>query len=85
MKSAWAAWAADAEPEPLPIAAAMAKARASEAAWEVTKSALQVHGGIGFTGEHDLHFLLKRARATGRLFGAASEHRERVAELAGMS
>ncbi|MBA2523842.1 MAG: acyl-CoA/acyl-ACP dehydrogenase [Solirubrobacterales bacterium] len=80
----FAAWAADAEPDSLPLAAAMAKARASEAAWDVCKASLQVHGGIGFTWEHDLHFLLKRARVGGQLFGTAGEHRERVAELAGL-
>lgn len=80
----YAAWAADAEPEALPLAAAMAKARASEAAWDVVKAALQVHGGIGFTWEHDLHFLLKRARVGGQLFGTAGEHRDRVAALSGL-
>jgi alkylation response protein AidB-like acyl-CoA dehydrogenase len=79
-----AAWAADAEPESLPLAAAMAKARASEAAWDVCKAAIQVHGGIGFTWEHDLHFLLKRARADARLFGTAGQHKERVATLSGL-
>ncbi len=81
----YAAWAADAEPESLPLAAAMAKARASDAAWSVVKASIQVHGGIGFTWEHDLHFLLKRARADGQLLGTASQHRERVADLAGMA
>jgi alkylation response protein AidB-like acyl-CoA dehydrogenase len=81
----WAAWAADAEPETLPLAAAMAKALASDAGWNVTASALQVHGGIGFTWEHDLHFLLKRAKVDGALFGSAGEHRERVAALSGLS
>jgi len=81
----WAAWAADSEPETLPLAAAMAKALASDAGWNVTASALQVHGGIGFTWEHDLHFLLKRAKVDGALFGSASEHRERVAALSGLS
>jgi alkylation response protein AidB-like acyl-CoA dehydrogenase len=80
----YAAWAADAEPDSLPLAAAMAKARASDAAWDVTKASIQVHGGIGFTWEHDLHFLLKRARAGAQLFGTASQHRERVATLAGL-
>lgn len=80
----YAAWAADAEPESLPLAASMAKARASDAAWSVCKAAIQVHGGIGFTWEHDLHFLLKRARASGRLFGSADRHREQVASLAGL-
>ncbi len=79
-----AAWAADAEPESLPLAAAMAKARASEAAWDVCKASIQVHGGIGFTWEHDLHFLLKRARADAQLFGTAGQHKERVAALSGL-
>jgi len=79
-----AAWAADARPESLPLAAAMAKARASEAAWAVCKASIQVHGGIGFTWEHDLHFLLKRARADAQLFGTAGEHKERVAALSGL-
>ena len=80
----WAAWAADAEPATLPLAAAMAKAIASDAGWNVTASALQVLGGIGFTWEHDLHFLLKRAKVDGAMFGSASEHRETVASLSGL-
>ena len=80
----YAAWTADAEPESLPLAASMAKARASDAAWHVTAAALQVHGGIGFTWEHDLQFWLKRGRAGGELFGPARLHRERVAALAGL-
>jgi len=43
-----------------------------------------VHGGIGFTWEHDLHFFFKRAKVDGALFGSAREHRERVAELSGL-
>ncbi len=81
----YAGWAADHEQEALPLAAAMAKAYASDTGWRVTSSSLQVHGGIGFTWEHDLHFFLKRAKADGHLFGTAKEHRERVAELAGLS
>jgi alkylation response protein AidB-like acyl-CoA dehydrogenase len=83
--SYYAAWTAESEPESLPIAASMAKAYASDAGWRVTAAALQVHGGIGFTWEHDLHFFLKRARTDGVLFGTAREHRERVAELAGLA
>ena len=81
----YAGWAADAEPESLPLAAAMAKAYASDAGYRVSGSALQVHGGIGFTWEHDLHFFLKRAKVDGHLFGGAGEHRDRVAELAGLA
>jgi alkylation response protein AidB-like acyl-CoA dehydrogenase len=80
----YAAWTADHEPSSLQLAASMAKAYASDCGWRVTASSLQVHGGIGFTWEHDLHFFLKRAKADGSLFGSAREHRERVAELAGL-
>jgi alkylation response protein AidB-like acyl-CoA dehydrogenase len=81
----YAAWTADFEPETLPIAASMAKAAASDAGWQVTASSLQVHGGIGFTWEHDLQFFLKRAKSDGHLLGGAGWHRERVADLAGLS
>jgi len=74
-----AAWAADAEPESLPLAASMAKAYASDAGWRVPDMAIQVHGGIGFTWEHDLHFFLRRGRANAASLGDAKWHRERVA------
>jgi alkylation response protein AidB-like acyl-CoA dehydrogenase len=76
-----AAWAADAEPESLPLAASMAKAYASDAGWRVPDASIQVHGGIGFTWEHDLHFFLKRGKANAATFGEARWHRERVAGL----
>jgi alkylation response protein AidB-like acyl-CoA dehydrogenase len=75
-----AAWAADAEPESLRLAASMAKAYASDAGWRVPDASIQVHGGIGFTWEHDLHFFLKRGRANAAIFGDAKWHRERVAD-----
>ncbi|HEX6782930.1 MAG TPA: acyl-CoA dehydrogenase [Solirubrobacterales bacterium] len=75
-----AAWAAGAEPESLALAASMAKAYASDAGWRVPDAAIQVHGGIGFTWEHDLHFFLKRGRANAATFGDAKWHREQVAE-----
>jgi len=77
----FAAYAADSEPEELSLAASAAKAYASDAGWRVSASSLQVHGGIGFTWEHDLHFFLKRAKTDGHLFGTARHHRDRVAEL----
>jgi alkylation response protein AidB-like acyl-CoA dehydrogenase len=82
--SYYAGWTADAEPETHPLAASMAKAWASDAGWRVTADSLQVHGGIGFTWEHDLHFFLKRAKVDGILFGSARDHRERVARLSGL-
>ena len=75
-----AAWAADAEPETLPLAASIAKAYASDAGWRVPDASIQVHGGIGFTWEHDLHFFLKRGKANAAMFGDAKWHRERVAD-----
>jgi alkylation response protein AidB-like acyl-CoA dehydrogenase len=78
----YAAWAADADPESLPLAASMAKARASDAAGSVCHDAIQVLGGIGFTWEHDVHFLLKRAKVSAQLMGTAGAHRAHVADLA---
>jgi alkylation response protein AidB-like acyl-CoA dehydrogenase len=80
----YAGWAADHEPESLPVAASMAKAYASDAGFRVPARSLQVHGGIGFTWEHDLQFFLKRGKTGAHLFGTAREHRERVAELTGL-
>ncbi|HZO04868.1 MAG TPA: acyl-CoA dehydrogenase [Solirubrobacterales bacterium] len=75
-----AAWAADAEPESLRVASSMAKAYASDAGWRVPDASIQVHGGIGFTWEHDLHFFLKRGKANAGFYGDAKWHRERVAD-----
>jgi alkylation response protein AidB-like acyl-CoA dehydrogenase len=78
----YGAWAAGAAPESLPMAAAMAGAHASEAGRSVTGSAIQLHGGIGFTWEADVHWLYKRAQLDAHLLGGAGRHRARVARLA---
>jgi alkylation response protein AidB-like acyl-CoA dehydrogenase len=75
-----AAWAADAEPDSLPLAASMAKSYAGDAGWRVPDASIQVHGGIGFTWEHDLHFFLKRGRSNAATLGDSKWHRERVAD-----
>jgi alkylation response protein AidB-like acyl-CoA dehydrogenase len=80
----WAGWALDHDPTVAIRAASMAKAYASDTGYRVAASALQVHGGIGFTWEHDLHFFLKRAKANAHAFGDARWHRDRVAELSGI-
>jgi alkylation response protein AidB-like acyl-CoA dehydrogenase len=80
----YAAWAADNEPDKAPLAASMAKAYASDAGPRVAGSSLQVHGGIGFTWEHDLHLWFKRANADAAMLGDAHWHRARVADLAGV-
>jgi alkylation response protein AidB-like acyl-CoA dehydrogenase len=79
----YAAWAADAEPQRLPMAAAMAKAWTSDAGRSVTGAAIQLHGGIGFTWEADVHWLYKRAQLDSALLGSAASHRARIAALAG--
>src|ERR1700677_2490125 len=79
--TAFAAWTADADPEQLAEAAAMAKAAASDAGREVTASAIQAHGGIGFTWEADVHWLYKRAQLDAALLGAGKRHRARLAEI----
>jgi alkylation response protein AidB-like acyl-CoA dehydrogenase len=63
--------------------ASMAKARLSDAFVLVANEAVQMHGGIGMTDEHDIGFFLKRARAAEMQFGDAVFHRERVAALDG--
>lgn len=57
-----------------------AKAHASDTGRWIAERAMQIHGGIGFTWEHDLHLFLKRAMRLEMLYGAASYHRERLAE-----
>ena len=78
-----AAWyAAFAIASPLPdrsLAASVAKVVAAEAETIANAEALQCHGGIGFTWEHDLHMWMKRGKALEASFGTAAEHRARVA------
>ena len=75
------AWAADADPTGLPEAASLAKAAASEAGREVTAAAIQLHGGIGFTWEADLHWLYTRAQLDAGLLGSPRFHRARLAAI----
>jgi alkylation response protein AidB-like acyl-CoA dehydrogenase len=78
----FAAWAADAAPERLPEAAALAAAAAADGGRSVTASAIQAHGGIGFTWEADVHWLYKRAQLDAALLGGARRHRATLAALA---
>ena len=63
------------------LAASMAKAYVSDAYRRVSALGIQLHGGIGFTWEHDLHLYFKRAKSSEFTFGDATFHRERVAQL----
>jgi alkylation response protein AidB-like acyl-CoA dehydrogenase len=77
----WAAWCIGADHPDASVAASTAKIWCSDASKRVMASALQVHGGIGFTWEHDLHLFMKRAQLDQLTFGDASYHRERLAAL----
>jgi len=77
----YAAWAVDENVPEAPLAASMAKAYVSDAFRKTAGAGIQLHGGIGFTWEHDLHLYFKRAKSSEFTFGDATYHRERVAQL----
>jgi alkylation response protein AidB-like acyl-CoA dehydrogenase len=79
----YAAYAYDAGLPDAPKTIAMAKARLSEVYSRGTDKTVLMHGGIGFTWEHDMHLWFKRARFNESYFGSPAFHRERVAELGG--
>jgi alkylation response protein AidB-like acyl-CoA dehydrogenase len=81
----YAAWVGDNEPESLAEAASLAKARASDAFTKVAATNIQVHGGIGFTWEHDAHLYYRRANSSALLFGDARWHRKRLAQTLGLT
>jgi alkylation response protein AidB-like acyl-CoA dehydrogenase len=78
-----AARAIDEAPDDIARLASLAKATASETFMHAAKEAIQMHGGIGVTDEHDIGFYIKRAQATYMTFGKPSQHRQRWAELHG--
>ena len=78
----YAAWAADAEPRRFGEAAALAAAAAATGAREVAASAIQAHGGIGFTWEADVHWLYKRGEVDRALLGGAKRHHAALARAA---
>ena len=83
MRSAtwYAAWALSADDPDASAAASTAKVWTTDAAKRVMASGLQVHGGIGFTWEHDLHLYMKRSQFDRLSYGDAVYHRERLAGL----
>jgi alkylation response protein AidB-like acyl-CoA dehydrogenase len=76
----YAAWAIDADAPDRSLAASMAKAYVSDAYRKAAGDGIQVHGGIGFTWEHDMHLYFKRAKASEVTLGDATYHRELVAQ-----
>jgi alkylation response protein AidB-like acyl-CoA dehydrogenase len=80
----YAAWVAADSPAELPVVAPLAKSVCADAAYRIASETIQMHGGIGFTWEHDAHLYFKRATATRVLLGDAHEQRALVAERAGL-
>ena len=76
----YAAWALANDTPDASVAASVAKAYASDAERRANAEALQLHGGIGFTWEHDLHLWLKRGKALELQYGDADRHRRRIAD-----
>jgi len=80
----YAAWAVANDVAEAPLAAAMAKAYCSDAYRHTAGEGIQIHGGIGFTWEHDMHIYFKRAKSSEVTFGDATWNREIVAQLIGL-
>jgi len=79
-----AAWAASKDEQDTALLASVAKAYTSDAYRFVTGEGIQIHGGMGFTWEHDAHLYFKRAKADEFNFGDANYHRARVAQFIGL-
>lgn len=80
----YAASTAAEDSEELSTAAALAAAYCADAFVHAAKENIQIHGGIGYTWEHDAHLYLRRAKSSEQLFGAPASHRARLAELIGI-
>jgi alkylation response protein AidB-like acyl-CoA dehydrogenase len=78
--SYYASWAVSNEVNEEPLAAALAKTAASDAFRRVSAEGIQLHGGIGFTWDHDMHLYFKRAKSSEFTFGDANWNRELVAQ-----
>jgi alkylation response protein AidB-like acyl-CoA dehydrogenase len=72
----YAAWAAAEDSDELPLVSSLAKAYCSEAYFRTAADNIQIHGGIGFTWEHDAHLYYRRAKSSELMLGTPSEHRE---------
>ena len=76
----YAAWAVGADEPQAIVDASVAKARAARTASFVADKALFLHGAVGYTWEHDLQLLFKRAKSDAELFGGAGAYDERIAD-----
>jgi alkylation response protein AidB-like acyl-CoA dehydrogenase len=77
----YAAWALEENTPEAAVSVSVAKMYASDAARNVGNRGIQVHGGMGFTWENDIHLYYRRAKASETMLGDATFHRERIAKL----
>jgi alkylation response protein AidB-like acyl-CoA dehydrogenase len=82
--SGYATWALATGSDELAVAAPLAKAYCSEAFFKAAGDSIQIHGGIGFTWEHDAHLYFKRAKSTELLFGSPAQQRAVLADRIGL-
>jgi alkylation response protein AidB-like acyl-CoA dehydrogenase len=80
----YAGWAAAESSDELPVVASLAKAYCSDAYFHAAAENIQIHGGIGFTWEHDAHLYFKRAKSSELLLGDPTYHRELLAQRIGL-
>ncbi|MDQ1438187.1 MAG: hypothetical protein QOK43_1816 [Acidimicrobiaceae bacterium] len=80
----YAGWAASEDNEELPVVASLAKAYCSDAYFHAAAENIQIHGGIGFTWEHDAHLYFKRAKSSELMLGDPTYHRELLAQRIGI-
>ncbi|MHB8244003.1 MAG: acyl-CoA dehydrogenase family protein [Acidimicrobiales bacterium] len=80
----YAGWAASDDNEELPVTSCLAKAYCSEAYFHAAAENIQIHGGIGFTWEHDAHLYFKRAKSSELILGDPAYHRELLAQRIGL-
>ncbi len=82
--AAHAARAVQAQAPDAALAVSVAKSQCGRSATEIIRDCLQMHGGIGLTWDHDIHFYLRRAVSNEALWGTPAAHHERLARLAGL-
>ncbi|MGF1665236.1 MAG: acyl-CoA dehydrogenase family protein [Acidimicrobiia bacterium] len=80
----YAGWAVSEGNDEVPMVAPLAKSYCSEAFFQCASENIQIHGGIGFTWEHDAHLYFKRAKSSELMFGSPSAHRKVLSDRLGL-
>ncbi len=80
----YGAWALDERPEEAVRIVSMAKAQGSDCVTRIGIDAIQIHGAVGYTWEHDPHLYLKRSKWSRAMYGDANLHYDRIASMGGL-